>query len=201
MRTLIRSAGYAWILHLVLTAACVWALHVHGTYRVLAGPLLKLLPWAGVAVTALSALMLLVSLLPGGGGLIARTLDRLDRRSMWLAALLLPTCFAASAYATSPLLGYLFLGFGLTTAAASIVAVTRRVVADGGATLAGGLLWSVVVFVNGASDWSVPVEHDSEVVAIVMTVVDTGLGDLVPHAQTELRSWRSPGRLERLVLA
>jgi Tetratricopeptide repeat len=215
MRTLIRSAGYAWILHLVLTAACVWALHVHATYRVLAGPLLKLLPWAGVAVTALSALMLLVSLLPGGG-LIARTLDRLDRRSMWLAALLLPTCFAASAYATSPLLGYLFLGFGLTTAAASIVAVTRRVVADGGATLAAGLrwlqgaalvvigtflLWSVVVFVNGASDWSVPVEHDSEVVAIVMTVVDTGLGDLVPHAQTELRSWRSPGRLERLVLA
>src|SRR4029453_18983822 len=123
MRTLIRSAGFPWILHLVLTAACVWALHVHATYRVLAGPLLELLPWAGVAVTALSALMLLVSLLPGGG-LIARTLDRLDRRSMGLRPPLPPPSFAASAYATCPLLGYLFLGFGLTTAAASIVAVT-----------------------------------------------------------------------------
>jgi hypothetical protein len=217
MRTLIRSAGYAWVGHLSLTAACLWALHVHAIYRVPVGPFLMLLPWAGVAVTALSVLMLLVSLLPGSkGGLMGRMLDRLDRRSVWLAAVLIPTSFAASACATRPWLGHVFLGLGLTIAAASLTAVAHRLIADGGTTLAEGLrwlqgaalvavgaflLWSIVVFVNGAWDSSAPVEHDSEVVAIVVTVVDTGLGNLVPHAQAELRSWRSPGRLERLVLA
>ena len=217
MRTLIRSTGYAWLGHLALTAACFWALQVHAMYRVPMGSVLMLLPWAGVAVTALSALMLVVSLLPGSnGGLVGRVLDRMGRRTVWLAAVLISTSFAASAYATRPWLGAAFLGLGLTFAATGVAAVAHRLITAGGTTVAEGLrwlqgiafvvvggflLWTAVVFVNGALDSSAPVEHDSEVVAIVVTIVDTGLGKLVPHAQADLRSWRSPGRLERLVLA
>ena len=64
VRTAIRSVGHAWLGHLVLTVACLWALAVHTTYRVPAGPLLLVLPWLGVGVTVLSVLMLLASLLP-----------------------------------------------------------------------------------------------------------------------------------------
>jgi tetratricopeptide (TPR) repeat protein len=71
------------------------------------------------------------------------------------------------------------------------------------ALITGGLfvLWSLVVLFNGALDPSTAVEHDSEVLAVAAMAIDPGLGGLLPHTRADLRSWRSPGRIERLVLA
>jgi len=147
---------------------------------------------------------------------MSRMLDRLDRRSVWLVAVLIPTSLAASASTTRPWLTALLLGVGVAVSAVSLAAIARRLVADGGTTLAEGLrwlhragivavgifiLWTIVVYVNGAWDSSTPVEHDSEVLAVIATVVDPGRGALMPHTQADLRSWRSADRVERLVLA
>src|SRR5262245_31152947 len=168
MRTLILLLRNAWLGHVVLVGLCVTALQVHAAYRVPAGPLLLLLPWVGVAATATSALMLLVSLLPrGDGGTVARILDRVDRRSVWLVALLIPSSCAASFFTTSRWLSLAYLGLGVTVAVATVGALTRRVIVEGGATFTGALrwmeavaltaigaflCWSAVVFVNGAFD-------------------------------------------------
>src|SRR5262249_16777151 len=63
------------------------------------------------------------------------------------------------------------------------------------------LLWTVVVFFNGVLDEAPPVEVDSEVLAVVPSFVDLGLGDLMPHTQIDLRAWSSSTRPERLVIS
>jgi Flp pilus assembly protein TadD len=109
-----------------------------------------------------------------------------------------------------------FLVLAVVVAAASVAAVTRRFFATGGATLVKMvrglhyaalslvgvfLLWTVVVFINAVLDTAPPVEVDSEVLAVVPSFVDLGLGDLIPHTQVDLRAWSSSLRPERLVVS
>jgi hypothetical protein len=161
--------------------------------------------------------MLVVSLLPGGGdGPLARAGDRLDRRSVGLAVVLVLLAGLASTYPSATWLRLGFLGLGLAVGAASLGSIARGLIVDGGGIATEGLrwlqrvvlvaigaflLWTLVVFVNGAWDGSMPAEHDSEVLAVVPAVVDAGFGELVFHTRVDLRSWRSPDRRERLVLA
>jgi tetratricopeptide (TPR) repeat protein len=217
MDALIRLLRNLWLGHALLAGACLWALHVHATYRVPLGLVSLLLPWLGVAITGASVLMLIVSLLPGGDdGPLARAFDRLDRRAVRLSVVLVPLACLASAYASATWLSLGFLGLGLAVAAASLGSIARGLIAHGGGIAAESLrwlqrvvlvaigaflLWTLVVFVNGAWDRSMPVEHDSEVLAVVPAVVDAGFGELVFHTRVDLRSWRSPDRRERLGLA
>jgi len=217
MDALIRSLRNVWLGHALLAGACVWALHVHATYRVPLGSLALLLPWLGVVTTGASVLMLIVSLLPGeGDGPLARAFARLDRRSVGLAVVLVPLAGLASAYPSATCLRLGFLGLGLAMGAASLGSIARGLIVRGGGiateglrwlqrvvlvAIGGFLFWTIVVFVNGAWDTSMPVEHDSQVLAVVPAVVDAGFGELAFHTRVDLRSWRSPDRRERLVLA
>lgn len=213
----IRSLGHAWLVHLGLALACLGALDIHTTYRVPAGPFVLVLPWLGVAAIALSALLLVVSLLPAAGGSgAARILDRMERRSFWTAASIVPIGLAAAVSANKPWVAVVVLGTGVSLAGGSVAAVARRMVLDGGETLAAilrrlrrvglacvsvFLVWSAVVLVNEMLDRSAPVERESEVLGLMAGRAGTGLGDLVSHAEVRLRSWRFEGYAERLVLA
>lgn len=215
LRAAIPAVLRTWVGHLALVGASLWALQVHATYRVPAAASVRVLPWLAVAVAVTSVLMLIVSLLPrAAGGSAAGALDRLARCG-WISALVIVTCFTAAAFATRPWLVDSFLLLATTVSIASVVAIGRRLVADGARALtnalrwlhraallgiAAFLLWTVLIFVNGALDRSAPVERGSDVLAVVTSRVDLGLGDLVPQARVELRSWRGHGGVEHLVL-
>ncbi|HEY2993141.1 MAG TPA: tetratricopeptide repeat protein [Methylomirabilota bacterium] len=62
------------------------------------------------------------------------------------------------------------------------------------------LLWTAVVFVNGALDRSTDVQQPSEVLSVVVASIDPGFGKLIPHGHVDLRSWESGGGVERVVL-
>jgi tetratricopeptide (TPR) repeat protein len=106
------------------------------------------------------------------------------------------------------------LGIALAAAIMSVTAIAGRLFAEGsmaftvrwvyrGMVLGIGafLLWTAVVLVNGALDRSAGVEQPSEVVRIFTASIDPGVGSLIPYAQVDLRSWRTPGGVERLVLS
>ena len=215
-RAALDSTRRVWMAHLALMVLCGAALAIHTVIRVPVGRVLLLLPWLGVAATTLSATTLLVDLLGRSEKTVTgRVLGGVDRRSLWLIVLFLPACLGASLYASQAATRSAFLVLAVVVATASVAAVTRRFFATGGATLVQAvrwlhyaalslvgvfLLWTVVVFVNAVSDASLPVEVDSEVLAVVPSFVDLGLGDLVPHTQVDLRAWSSSTSPERLVV-
>jgi hypothetical protein len=204
------------VAHIVLAGLSLCALYAHAIYRVPMGPLTLVLPWIGVALTALSIGILVLGVFPARQDrVLARALDRLDRRSLSLIALLVASGFAG-AYAVNPVLRAVGLLLGVSVLGAAITAAVRRMLLTGGAPvvarlrhvqivahLVAGLFlaWSVVVLVNGASDRSPGVEYDADVLGMAATVIDPGLGNLVPHTRADVSSWRRPGGVEHLVLA
>jgi Flp pilus assembly protein TadD len=190
MRAALDATRRVWMAHLGLMVLCGAALAIHTVIRVPVGRVLLLLPWLGVAATTLSAMTLLVDLLGRSEKTVTgRVLGGVDRRSLWLIVLFVPACLGASLYASQAAARNAFLVQAvrwLHYTALSLVGVF--------------LLWTVVVFVNAVSDASLPVEVDSEVLAVVPSFVDLGLGDLVPHTQVDLRAWNSSTSPERLVV-
>jgi hypothetical protein len=60
--------------------------------------------------------------------------------------------------------------------------------------------WSLVVFVNGFADRSLPASHRSEVQSVARRGLEIKLGTLRPVSWVALRSWRDPQRVERVSL-
>lgn len=60
------------------------------------------------------------------------------------------------------------------------------------------IYYGLLVWINGALDRSLPVEHDSELLQIRGGEVDFGL--VLSYSWAELRSWQNPGRIERVLL-
>lgn len=217
MSRIIHAVWNAWVGHIVLAGACVWSLHVHAMYRVPAGRLVAVLPWLGVVVTVLTLLVVVLALLsPADTSVMARLVDRVERRAVRLATVVIPMSVAASCITRGTWWAAVLFGLGIAMAAVSLAAIGRRLVSDVGVSIIDGLrrlervvffvvaaflVWTGIVFINGAFDVSVPAQYESDILAVMPAVIDVGGGDLVPHTEVHLRSWRSPGRVAGLVLA
>ena len=216
MRAALHSVRKAWIGHVILIVLCGIALRVHTIYRVPVGRVLLVLPWLGVAATILTVVALLIDLLGRSDStFVGRVLEGIDSRLLWWFLLCVPASLSCSLYVDQPVARGAFLAMAGAVAAVSVAAVVRRAFSTGSTTLPGAvrwlhgatlsvvsvfLVWTGVVLFNGAKDTSVPVEVDSEVLAVVPSFVDLGLGDLIPHTQVDLRPWSSSTRPERLVV-
>jgi hypothetical protein len=204
-------AGLPSVLLVVLPLA---ALGIQTRYRIPSGYISGVLPWIGVALSALSLLFLLNRLLarPGGGGL-RTTAQRFERWSLGASLVSFVLAFMAPAWVGSPGLFPVLLSAAVGMASAALLVYACRVTAT---TLSGSLTSSfrwleratlllVLVFVghgavtlvNGALDFSAPIEARAQVVAIEGVEVD--LGRPVAVSWADLRSWRTEG-LERIFL-
>ena len=214
IRTAMRLVWSAWGGHAALIAGSLLALQIHAAYRVPAAVFVTMLPWLGVVVTVTTILMLTVNLLPksrGRRGASVQTYTR--RRIAGLVAIVVAT--AAAAYlAGMHSLAAALLGLALGAAVASVVAITGRLLAEGSVAfavrwlyrttlfgLAVFLAWTAIVLVNGALDRAAETEQASEVLHVVTAPIDPGVGNLIPHAHVDLRSWRPGDGVERLVLS
>jgi tetratricopeptide (TPR) repeat protein len=211
MRSALGFVWSAWGGHAALVATVLMSLQVHATYRVPAAAFVTLLPWLGVIIAVTTILMLTVNLLPApprGPGLRGRV----ERRIVWVAGIMVATA-AAAVFVTGPALAAALAGIALAAAILAAVAIAGRLLAEGTlvfavrwlyrAALAGiavFLLWTAIVLVNGALDRSPGTQQASEVLGVVSASIDPGFGKLIPHAHVDLRSWRTDGGFERIVL-
>jgi hypothetical protein len=214
MRAAVGLVWSAWGGHAALIAGSLLALQIHAAYRVPAAAFVTTLPWLGVVVTVTTILMLAVNLLPKSRGRRAGPVGPHNRRRVaGLVAIVIATT-AAAYLAGMHSLAAALLGLALGAAVASVVAITGRLLAEGSvafavrwlyrATLLGlmvFLVWTAVVLVNGALDRSAATEQASEVLRVVTAPIDPGIGNLIPHAHVDLRSWRPGDGIERLVLS
>jgi hypothetical protein len=88
-----------------------------------------------------------------------------------------------------------FRGVGATNEQLSAVAVGQKVCALGAL---GFCFYGLFLFTNGKFDVADPVHYPTEVVSIGMN--ETALGLRVPFVWADVRSWRRPGDVERIVL-
>jgi tetratricopeptide repeat protein len=212
IRTAVRLIWSAWGGHAALIAGSLLALQIHAAYRVPAAVFVTVLPWLGVVVTVTTILMLTVNLLPRARA--RRAVHGLTaRRIGWLATLVVATTAAATLAGMRSLAAAL-LGLALGAAAAAVIVITGRLLAEGSVViavrwlyramlfgLAVFLLWTAIVLVNGALDRAAATEQPSEVLSVVTAPIDPGVGGLIPHAHVDLRSWGPGDGVERLVLS
>ena len=210
-RLLWSSAGLPSFLLVVLPLA---ALSIQTRYRIPSPYVAWVLPWVGVALSALSLLFLLNRLLAHSGVGSLRTLaERFERWSLGASLVSLALGFLAPGWLGSPsLFPILVWGAVGTASAALLVFACRTTLATLSGSVTSSFRWLervtlllVVVFVghgavtlvNGALDFSAPIEAKSQVVAIEAGEVD--LGGFVAVSWADLRSWRAEG-VERIFL-
>jgi tetratricopeptide (TPR) repeat protein len=203
----------AWGGHAALVAGVLMALQVHATYRVPAVAFVTLLPWLGVVIALTTILMLAVKLMPKTSRSRPGMRQRARRRLLWFVGTIV-IATAVAAFTGEPVLAAVVLGTALAAAILAAAAIAGRVLSDASMTFAvrwlyraavGGILaflvWTGIVLANGALDRSAGVEQPSEVLSVVTAAIDPGFGTLIPHAHVDLRSWRTGGGLERVVLS
>jgi len=204
-------AGLPSVLLVVLPLA---ALGVQMRYRIPSRYLPTVLPWIGVALSALSLLLLLNHLLAHSRVASLRTTaQRFERVSLVTSLIAFVLAFMAPAWVGSPALFPVLLSAAVGIASVALLVYACRVTAT---MLSGSLTSSfrwleratlllVLVFVahgavtlvNGALDFSAPIEAKAQVVAIEGVEVD--LGRPVAVSWADLRSWRAGG-IERVFL-
>ena len=204
-------AGLPNVLLVVLPLA---ALGVQTRYRIPSQYASWVLPWVGIALSALSLLLLLNRLMahPAVGSLRTRA-ERFERWSFAASLVSFVLAFLAPGWLGSPGFFSILLWGAIGTASAALLVYAGRVTAT---TLSGSLTSSfrwleratlllvlafvghgAVTLVNGALDFSAPIEAKAQVVAIDGVEVD--LGRSVSVSWVDLRSWRTGG-LERIFL-
>jgi len=214
IRAAIGFVWSAWGGHAALVAGALMALQVHAAYRVPASAFVTLLPWLGVVITVTTILMLTVNLLPRSRARrVPGVREHVKRRLVWLVGIGVVTTAAAAVTGMRSVAAAL-VGLALAAAVATVVAITGRLLAEGSVAFAvrwlyrtallgigAFLLWTAAVLVNGALDRSPGEEQPSEVLSVATGAIDPGVGNLIPHAHVDLRSWRTGGGVERLVLS
>jgi len=205
------SAGLPSFLLVVLPLA---ALSIQTRYRIPSQYASWVLPWIGIALSALSLLLLLNRLMAHSAvGSLRTKAERFERWSFAASLVSFVLAFLAPGWLGSPGLFSILLWGAIGTASAALLVYACRVTAT---TLSGSLTSSfrwleratlllvlafvghgAVTFVNGALDFSAPIEVKAQVVAIDGVEVD--LGRSVAVSWVDLRSWRAGG-LERIFL-
>ena len=217
MTPMIRTAmGFVWSAwggHAALVAGALLAVQVHATYRVPAVVFVTLLPWLGVVIAVTTILMLTVNLMPKAPVARPGLRHRTRRRLLWLATTIVAAT-AAAAFAGEPVLAAILLGIAVVSIILAAAALAGRILAEASlglvvrwlyrtalVGLAAFLVWTGVVLVNGVLDRSAAASQPSEVLHVVTAPIDPGVGKLIPHAHVDLRSWRTSGGVERVVLS
>jgi hypothetical protein len=206
--------SWAGLPNFLLVVLPLAALSIQMRYRIPSSYVSGVLPWIGVALSALSLLLFLNRLMAhsGIGGLRTRA-ARFERWSFGASLVSLVLAFLAPGWLGSPGLFPILLWGAFGTASAALLVYACRVTAT---TLSDSLTssfrwleratlllvlvfvgYGAVTLVNGALDFSAPVEAKSQVVAIDGVEVD--LGRSVAVSWVDLRSWRAQG-LERIFL-
>jgi hypothetical protein len=207
-------AGLPNVLLVVLPLA---ALGVQMRYRIPSRYLPGILPWVGVALSALSLLFLLNRLLAHSSvGGLRTTAERFERWSFVASLVSFVLAFLAPGWLGSPGLFPVLLWGAIGTASAALLVCACRVTVTAlSGSLTSSFRWLeratlllVLVFVghgavtlaNGALDFSAPIEAKAQVVAIDGVEVDLGRPVAVNWA--DLRSWRAERAegLERVFL-
>jgi hypothetical protein len=210
-RLLWSSAGLPSFLLVVLPLA---ALSIQMRYRIPSRYLSWALPWIGIALSALSLLLLLNRLMARSSVDSLRIkAERFERWSFGASLVSFVLAFLAPGWLGSPGLFSILLWGAIGTVSAALLVYACRVTVT---TLSGSLTSSfrwleratlllvlafvghgAITLVNGALDFSAPIEAKSQVVAIDSVEVD--LGRSVAVSWADLRSWRAAG-LERIFL-
>lgn len=205
--------GWVGLPHLLLVVLPLAALSIQMRYRIPNQYLSWVLPWIGVALSALSLLFFLDRVLAHSDGERLRTtLDRFERWSLGASLALFGLSVLGPAWLGSRFFPIL-LWSGVAVASAALVVHASRVMAR---TLSGSLQssfhwleratlllivafvgYGAVALVNGALDFSAPTEKKSQVVTIERAEVN--LGRFVSVSWADLRSWQAEG-LERIFL-
>jgi tetratricopeptide (TPR) repeat protein len=210
-RFLWSSAGLP---HLMLVILPLAALSSLMRYRVPQPYLSWVLPGIGVALSALSLLLFFNRLLlHAGAGRLRLTLQRFERWSLSVGLVVLTASVLAPAWLERPWLFPLLLWSGGGLAAAALVVYATRLTATTlSVSLRSSVRWlelstrllvvvfvgyGLLVFANGALDFSPPVEQASQVVAV--DGADIELGRFGSVSWADLRSWRAVG-VERVFL-
>jgi hypothetical protein len=206
--------SWAGVPRLVLALSPLAALGIQTRYRIPGPYIAWILPWIGVALSALGLLFFVNRLMAHSGGAQLRAaLERFERWSLLGGVTLFGLGFLASSWLGSGEIFSIALWAAFLVGSTGLVVYAARVTAT---MLSGALrpslraleranLLLVVAFVghgavalvNGVLDFAPPVDKPSQVVAIERTEVD--LGRFVPVSWADLRSWRGPG-LERIFL-
>ncbi|HXD99329.1 MAG TPA: hypothetical protein VN646_22445 [Candidatus Acidoferrum sp.] len=204
-------AGLPNVLLVVLPLA---ALSIQMRYRIPSRYVSGVLPWIGVALSALSLLFFLNRLMAHSGvGGLRTTAERFERWSFGASLVSFVLAFMAPAWLGSPGLFPILLWGAVGTASAALLVYACRVTATAlSGSLTSSFRWleratlllvlvfvghGAVTLVNGALDFSAPIEAKAQVVAIEGVEVD--LGRFVAVSWADLRSWRAEG-IERIFL-
>jgi hypothetical protein len=210
-RQLWSSVGLPSVLLVVLPLA---ALGVQMRYRIPSRYLPAVLPWIGVALSALSLLLLLNRLMAKAGvGSVRTAAARFERWSFVASLVSFALAFVAPAWVGSPALFPVLLSAAVGIASLALLVYACRVTATAlSGALTSSFRWleratlllvlvfvghGAVTLVNGALDFGAPIEARAQVVAIDGVEVD--LGRSVTASWADLRSWRAGG-LERIFL-
>jgi hypothetical protein len=210
-RLLWSSAGLPNLLLVVLPLAALSSLM---RYRIPHPYLSGVVPWVGIALSALSLLLFFNRLLVhAGGGRLRATLQRFERWCLSVGLIVLVLSVIAPAWLGRPWLFPLLLWTGGGVAATALVVSAIRLTATTlWASLRSSLWWleratvllvvifvgyGLIAFVNGALDFAASVEQPSQVVALEGVEVELGRFGSVSWA--DLRSWRARG-VERVFL-
>ena len=204
-------AGLPSVLLVVLPLA---ALGIQMRYRIPSRYLPAVLPWIGVALSALGLLLLLNGLMAKAAvGRLRTTAARFERCSLAAGLVSFVLAFVAPAWVGSPGLFPVLLSAAVGTASVALLVYACRVTATAlSGALTSSFRWleratlllvlvfvghGAVTLVNGALDFSAPIEAKAQVVGTDGVEVD--LGRPVAVSWADLRSWRAGG-LERVFL-
>jgi hypothetical protein len=199
--------------HLVLCGLTLFAVFVQFVYRVPSRVIAVWLSWVGLVLLSLGFLMLINRILAHPAA-DATLLTPAERWSMFASLALLGATLLAPHGVVSRALLWLFVWSALVTIALTLLVVTIRLAApvlgpptrrtlqrlEQVMTLLVGafILMSVLLFLNGYRDSSPAVEMPSEVISLGGGDVEV-LGTTI-FSWADLRSWRRPGTVERVLL-
>lgn len=199
--------------HVMLCGLTVFALCVQFVYRVPSHVVAAWLSWVGLILLTLGIVVLANRVLDDPGA-DAALLTPAERWSMFVSLGLLAGALLAPHGIVSQLFLRVFVWVSLLTIALTVLVLTVRLAAPILGRQARRMLralehlmtWlvgafilaSVLLFVNGYRDSSPAVEIPSEVVALGREDVEV-LGTTI-LSWADLRSWRRPGTVERVLL-
>ena len=211
---LLRRLPRGVVLHLAMSGLTVFAIGIQMMYRVPSRLMVMWLPWVGLLLLLLGALMVVNYVLARPSG-AAEVLSRSEWWSMAASVVLLIATLLIPPSAMPDVLMRLLVWIAIVTIILTMLVMATRLAAPalrfrarralrqlewGIAGAVGAfVILGIVLFANGFGDTAAAVERPSEVVAIGGREIE--LFGTTLFAWADVRSWRRPGTVERVLLS